>query len=597
MSLTIEQAKQIIIDAIENKTTHANYHRVCNLAKLYSQLITGESIVDLLQRYKLREDEESFKQRVQLTTTTVEALSRSVMNPFEKVLRTDPLVKRIESKDESNIDILTEKLMTFYNSENQNSGLDYWMQTRFKSLSFLDPNAFVVLEWDSFDNNYEKASPYPYEVPSPQALNYAYKNNSLQWLLDRKPIKYKEEGEKKPKDGFKFTLYGIGFVIAFERVSDKYIAQAKEIIWKSNKDECYAVREHLTLLDVAPVIPIGYVGDERTKEVTYVNPFQAAIPWLKKSVNLDSEADLSKTLHAFPQKFQYVQKCIGTTTHPCMGGKDHEGNNCTVCKGSGTAVHTSAQDAVYLPIPKRSEDMLNLDNLMVYKAPPIDLLKFQEEILDKYEQKIHATVFNTLSLVKKTTVATATERDQDMDNVYDTLHPFAEKITAVWSSIVEMVATITETNSDDLVIDMRYPNDFKLRTLGQLIENLKTANESGAPSFVRNKLNNDIAEQTFVDQPEEFQKYQVKQLFYPFPGKSESEIETLISLDLVLFRDKILYANFDRIFRRAEKENIGFWQFKYDKQGLIIDKYLDELEKELKPASPLLTINPLNNDK
>lgn len=597
MSLTIEQGKEIIIDAIENKTTHANYRRVCNLAKIYAQLITGESIVDLLNRFQKREDDETFKQRVQLTTTTVESLSKSVMNPFEKVLRTDPLVKRIESKDESNIDILTDKLMTFYNSENQNSGLDYWLQTRFKSLSFLDPNAFIVIEWDSFDNNYERASPYPYEVPAPQAINYYYKNNSLQWLLDKKPIKYKEDDAGKKKDGFKYTLYGIGFVIAFERVSDKYIAQGNELIWKSTKDERYAVREHSTLLDCCPVISIGYIGDERTNEVTYVNPFQSAIPWFKKSINLDSESDLSKTLHAFPQKFQYVQKCVGTASHPCMGGKDHEGNNCSLCKGSGIAVHTSAQDAVYLPIPKRMEDMMKLDDLMVYKTPPIDLLKFQEELLDKYEQKVHASVFNTLSLIKKTTVATATERDHDMDNVYDTLHPFAEKITAVWSSIVQMIAAITETISDDLVIDMRYPNDFKLKTLGQLIENLKTANESGAPSFVRSKLNNDIAEQTFVDQPEEFAKHQVKQLFYPFPGKIESEIDTLMSLDLVPFRDKILYANFDRIFRRAEKDNIGFWQFKYDKQELIIDKYLDELEKELKPTAPILTLKPLNNDK
>ncbi|WP_313418815.1 hypothetical protein [Sphingobacterium multivorum] len=597
MSLTIEQAKEIIIDAIENKTTHANYKRVCNLAKLYAQLITGESIGDLLKRYERREDEEAFTQRVELTITTVEALSKSVMNPFEKVLRTDPLVKRIESRDQSNIDILTDKLMTFYNSENQNSGLDYWLQTRFKSLSFLDPNAFIVIEWDAFDNNYERASPYPYEVPSSQAINFEYKNNSLQWLLDRKPIKYKDDDGKTKKDGYKFTLYAIGFVIAFERVSDNYLPQGNEVIWKTAGGEKYAVREHNTLLEVVSAFPVGYIGDERTKELTYVNPFQSAVSWFKKSINLDSEADLSKTLHAFPQKFQYVQKCIGTSNYPCRDGMDHEGRVCSKCNGSGIAVHTSAQDAVYLPIPKRPEDMVDLDKLMVYKAPPIDLLQFQEDIIDKYEQKVHATVFNTLSLIKKTTVATATERDQDMDNVYDTLHPFAEKITAVWSTVVQLIAAITETATDDLLIDMRYPNDFKLKTIGQLIEDLKTANDSGAPSFVRAKLNNDIAEQTFIDQPEEFEKHQVKQLFYPFPGKTDSEIDTLLSLDLVTFRDKILYANFEKLFRKAEKENTGFWQFQFDKQESIIDKYLDELEKELKPAAPSLNLDPLTDDK
>ncbi|WP_313515628.1 hypothetical protein [Sphingobacterium sp.] len=593
--LSIDQAKEIIIDAIEKKTTHSNYQRVCNLAKLYAQLITGESITDLLKRYERREDKEAFKQRVELTITTVEALSKSVINPFEKVLRTDPLVKRIESKDERNIDILTDKIMLFYSSENQNSGLDYWLQTRFKSLSFLDPNAFVALEWDQFDNNYERASPYPYEIPASQAINFEYKNNSLQWILDKKPIKYLDE-ENKKKDGFKFTFYGIGFVIAFERVHIKYIPQSNEIIWESKSGDKYAVREHYTLLDIVPVFSIGYLGDERTKEVTYVNPFQAAVPYFKKLINLDSEADLSKTLHAFPQKFQYVQACPGTAASPCRDGLDADGQACPSCKGSGIAVHTSAQDAVYLPMPKRGDEPFDLDKLMVYKTPPIDLLKFQEEILDKFEQKIHATVFNTLSLIKKTTVATATERDQDMDNVYDTLHPFAEKITAIWSSIVQMIAKITETYTDDLVIDMRYPNDFKLKTTSQLIANLKEANDSGAPSFVRAKINDDIAEQTFVDQPEEFAKYQVKQLFYPFPGKSEGEVDSLLSLNLVPFRDKLLYANFERLFRRAEKENPGFWQLKFDKQEAIIEKFIDELEVELKPKTELMRLNTLSDD-
>lgn len=587
--MTKEQAKEILIDVIENNTTHPNYARVTELSKLYMALITGEGIEELLKQFELREDEEAFKHRVKLTTSTTDALCSTLMNPFEKVLRTDPLVKRIESKDEQAIDILTDKLMEFYSTENQNSGLDYWIQTRFKSLSFLDPNAFVVLEWDAFDNNHERATPYPYEVPSSQAVMFAYKNNKLQYLVDKKPIEFLEDDIKKK--GFKYTLYGIGFVIAYERVADNYVAQYNEETWKSKSGHKYAVREHSTLLDVVAATVVGYIGDKRTNEVTYVNPFHAAISYFKKIVRRISEADLSQTSHAFPQKFQYVQGCPGMPNDPCRSGRNSEGGTCKTCGGNGHILHHSAQDAIILPLPKHKDDMLDLDKLMVYKHPPIDLLKFQEEIIDKYEGKIHATVFNTLSLIKKTTVATATERDQDMDNVYDALHPFAEKITAVWSNTVQNIAEITETNPDDLIIDMRYPNDFKLKSVAQLINDLKTANDSNAPAFMRAKINADIAEQTFVDQPEEFTKYQVKQRFYPFPGKTVDEIENLLTLDYIPFRTKVLYANFDVLFKRADKENTGFWYLKPDQQDGIIDTYLDELEKELKPAEP--EFNPL----
>ncbi len=576
--MTIEEAREILVDTIENNITHPNYKRVTELAKLYNSLVTGEGVEDLLKQFKTREDDAAFRQRVELTVSTTDALCSTLMNPFEKVLRTDPLVKRIESKDEQAIDILTDKLMDFYSSENQNSGLDYWLQTRFKSLSFLDPNSFMVLEWDAFDHNHERATPYPYEVPSAQAVRFEYKNNKLQYLIDKKPIEYKEDDIKKK--GFKYTFYGLGFVIAYERVPDNYINKSNESTWKSKAGHRYAVREHDTGLEVVAAIVIGYVGDLRTNEVTYVNPFHAAISYFKKIVRRISEADLSNACHAFPQKFQYVQGC---PEPKCRGGHNVEGGTCLSCGGKGYILHTSAQDAIILPLPKHKDDMLDLDNLMVYKHPPIDLLKFQEEIIDKYEQKIHASVFNTLSLIKKTTVATATERDQDMDNVYDTLHPFAEKITAIWSNTVQNIAEITEANPDDLVIDMRYPNDFKLKTIGHLIDDLKLANESNAPAFMRAKLNADIAEQTFVDQPEEFTRYQVKQRFYPFPGKTMDEVDGLLSTDYIPFRTKVLYGNFDMLFKRADKEHTGFWYFKPDKQELIIDGYLDELVNELKP--------------
>lgn len=587
-TIDLENAHEIIIDAIENKTQHINYKRVNDLAKLYKALITGEGIDELLKQFELREDKEAFDQRVKLTQSTTDALCNSIRNPFEKVLRTDPLIKRIESKDEKAVEIITDKLVEFYNSENQNSGLDYWIQTRFKSLSFLDPNCFVVLEWDSFDSNKERATPYPYEVPCDQAINFEYKNNELQYLLDKREVTFIEDDVKIK--GFKYTLYGIGFVIAYERVPEKYIAEGNERIWKDIAGNKYVIRIHETKLDYVPAFVVGYIGDELTKEVTYVNPFHSAISYFKKIVKLISEADLSKTLHAFPQKMQYVQPCMGHNGNACMEGRDRDGNVCGSCNGKGYIFHTSAQDAVIMPLPRRNEEIVDLDKLLVYKYPPIDLLEFQESIIDKYEQKIHVSIFNTLSLVKKTVVATATERDQDMDNVYDTLHPFAEKITTVWSSTVDHIAEIADVYPDDLIIDIRYPNDFKLKTLAHLIEDLKLANESNAPAFMRAKINDDIAEQTFVDQPEEFTKYQVKQRFYPFPGKIIDEIIMLISADLVPIETKVLYANFETIFRKAEKEHAKFWTMTFDKQDKIVQKYIEELVEQITPEP--LEFNP-----
>ena len=45
-----------------------------------------------------------------------------------------------------------------------------------------DPNGFVVVEFKPFDNQRERAKPYPYEVTSHEAVDYKYENNVLQYL-------------------------------------------------------------------------------------------------------------------------------------------------------------------------------------------------------------------------------------------------------------------------------------------------------------------------------------------------------------------------------------------------------------------------------
>src|SRR5690606_30942733 len=96
------------------------------------------------------------------------------------------------------------------------------------------------------------------------------------------------EGDVKKK-GFKYTLYGIGFVIAYERVAENYIEEPNETKWVSKAGHRHAVRVHDTGLDVVPATVIGYIGDLRTDEVTYVNPFHAAISYFKKIVRRISE--------------------------------------------------------------------------------------------------------------------------------------------------------------------------------------------------------------------------------------------------------------------------------------------------------------------
>jgi hypothetical protein len=85
----------------------------------------------------------------------------------------------------------------------------------------LDPNAFIVTEFDPFNNRIEKASPYPFIVSSSDAVDYKYKNNVLQYLivLERPTVIFKDREEVINK----YTVYQDNYTIVFTQSLEENI--------------------------------------------------------------------------------------------------------------------------------------------------------------------------------------------------------------------------------------------------------------------------------------------------------------------------------------------------------------------------------------
>jgi hypothetical protein len=69
---------------------HEHYQRTVDLAVLYSQIISGKDIDDLLKQFVRREDDIMFEQRVNLTQQT----TPSIANGIIKILRRTAVMKR-----------------------------------------------------------------------------------------------------------------------------------------------------------------------------------------------------------------------------------------------------------------------------------------------------------------------------------------------------------------------------------------------------------------------------------------------------------------------------------------------------------------------
>lgn len=613
MKLNKDQAKIVVINTILNDIRHPDYHRTVELADLYKKIITGKDIDSLLIQFNPREDLVAFEQRKRITKVTTPAMASSVMKHFYKVPRTDRVVKKIIPIEKGNlqrVNEIQEKLDLFYGSDNEEGGLDFWLKNRFVELSFTDPNTFIVIEFDEFDATQTTPNAYPYEVSSYMAVNFEIENNNVDWLISREPIKYLNDVKKEAKttkneykDGFSFIMYCGEFSYKLRQISDKKSIQAIDLMDNEEVlkigEKYYAFSEYDTKLQDWQSFRIGYNRDIETDGRTYVNPFHPALCHFEKSIKSVSEFDLTNATHVFPQKIAYVSPCQGALDPEskqnmgCDKGRTRIGEICPSCSGAGVQVHKTAQDVLTFPLPENKDEMFPLKDMMAYFAPPIELLEFQDKQIDKFEPKIHQAVFNSTVLVQKTIVATATEKDQDMDSVYDTLTPFANKSSAVYLNIANAVAVLIGMDKMFSFV-YRYPSDFKMKNRQTLYTEIKTINDSGAPSFVKESVEDDLANQVFIDNPEGLLEYTVKKKLQPFTGKTEDQIAFALSSSYTPDRSKVLFLNFDDIINEASRENTNFFMMPFKKQKGIVDEIVNRYITELTPAEPKLPkIDPI----
>jgi len=627
MKTPLLEGQKIFLTTIDKCLKHKDYDRVTKIAEDFGIYATGMGVSSKLIQFNPRESEDQFAQRLALTKTTTQDMFNSCLGPINKVGKTPAkeaiIINSKEGVDEKKKE-LSQSASNFYGKKSVKS----YLVERLPQMDSTDPNGFIVIEFYNASNetNVFKYKGYPFEVNSKEAINYFYKNNTLQWLIveNEIPVILKD---KTVKIGSKYTIYLSDNTITATQISkdtvddfksqnnvfaeldeDNYLdyeelQKDKKYLFETNdKNERYFVLELFEHnIGFVPANRVGSVSDIYTRNRTCVPLIMPAQPYFEKAIKAVSEFDLSTCLHLFPQKIQYTDACDGykegDSLYPCHNGRTSEGGICKTCNGSGLKVHKSSMDLIQIRMPKTPEEMVNLENILVYKYPPIDLLKFQEDLaLHKYRYMANKAVYNSEVFAKEGT-NTATEKMVDLESVYDTLSPYAEN----WSEMYVFIMTVLAKLLDiDATIYHSFPKDFKMVTYQQLLEQYKIANENNAPAYIKKALTRDLSNKLYVDQPEELHKIAVKEKFYPFAGKSEQEIMLIIANDMTTDENKVLHTHFDYIFNELEFEqrqnDINFYLIDEVKQKALIEEKVKALIQEIGTPVPVkLETVPLND--
>ena len=572
--MTKEEGLLRLTEVIRGNLKHRDYERVTKLADTYYKMVSGDGISDLLRRIVKRETEEEFEMRKTITNSIIPPTLASTKMPFQKTVRTKPKKRDISwgGNDEARKDEF-EKFIEGYWGD---ASLEKFLEYAYVDYNYIDPNAFLITEFDRFDPRKEKARPYPFIATSEQCVMYEIKNNILEYLVVKLPIKYKTEvGEA---DGFKYTIYLGMDTITFTQVESGGVEIEKKH---------YEVQYFTPKNKKVPARRFGYKRDAETQGRTFVSVFHDVIPYLNKTLKIDSELDLSTAMTAFPQRFEYVTPC-----NECGGsGMLKDGHTCGVCKGSGREpLHNSTMDVITLDMPRDPSMMVDLEKMLVYKSPPIDLLTFQKDYINELRANVYLMMFNKELLDKNEVAATATEKVLEIDNLNDTLRPFARSLSTLWKFVVADIATYTD-NAKGIEIEHEYPEDFKFKSMTEMMRELQAAKDANASTSTIAKIEDDINDKLYADQPYDLKVIRIKNSFNPFRGYKEETINLLISQNLTTKYNAVLYANLESIFNEIENEVPGIYEMNFQiilqKVKEKVEAYMLQMEGE-KPKPPVL---------
>ncbi len=574
------QLTKIVTDNI----THQDYKRVTELADKYYKMVSGDDISELLHRITRRETEEEYEMRKLITNSVIPPTLASTKLPFQKTVRTKAKKRIIkwDAKDDEKKKAEFEKFLQSYWGD---SSLEKFLEYAFVDYNYIDPNAFLITEFDEFDNLREKAKPYPFIATSAQCVMFEIKNNILEYLVVKLPIKFREsKTDERESDGVKYTIYLGEDTITFTQVSRAVVIPDDKIELIDIGPVTYQIGYFEPKNDKVPARRFGYKRDAETQGRTFVSCFHDIIPYLNKTLKIDSELDLTAAMCAFPQRFAYVAPCKN-----CNKGKMPDGKTCDVCNGSGKEpFHNSTMDVITLDLPRDpiASELVSLESLLVYKSPPVELLTWQKDYINELRANVFLMMFNKELYTKDEVAATATEKVLEIDNLNDTLRPFAQSLSTMWEFIVRDIATFTDFGKG-IYVEHLYPEDFKFKSMSEMMIELQSAKTANASTSTIAKIEDDINEKLYADQPEDLKIIRIKNSFNPFRGYKEETIDLLISQGLTTRFNSVLYANLESIFNELEQENENLYELKYQ---LILEKvkakvieYMATMDKEGAP--------------
>jgi len=576
-----------LIQVAAGKRVHRYYERTVERAKLYTALSTGLDISKYMKKYSRRESAETFAVRVDITEQITPSICDNIMTILEKAYRSFYRRELTYGSDEIS-EAKTAEFEGMLGDYAGGMGVDGYCEARLIELNSIDPNTWIVQEWKDFDNVVEHAAPYPFEASSESALDFFYERGDLQYLT---VLTYANNPKDENSPFRKLTCYQKDFSsVLIQTGNTTGRADSKELIPGATVTIAgreWEYKEFYHNLGDIKAKRAGYKRDKLTNGCTFVWPIEAAEPYLLQTLKVVSELQFTAANVAFPKEIRFGDVC---SAPECEGGHTSAGV-CGVCNGTGKKKSSTSglEEIVITPMPESPADMLDLSKVVHYISPDVSILQWQEAYVDRLEAKCKSAVLNSEIYSRKEIADTATGKNLDQDNANDFVYKYFSFYAEFWAFTVYAFADITG-KSEGLEAEIFVNKDLKLKTLNQLLADLKQANDSGASPATRQSIEWDIMRVQTVDDPNGFIEYQVRERFNPFSGFTDEQKVLWSQSDLIPRAQRVLYANLGYIFDQLEFEVEYFYKLPYPVQKAMVDAKVEMIMSETETVNPAILV-------
>lgn len=594
--MTLDELKAKLRNIVgPNKYRHQNYANSVLLASDYKKIITGKGQESFLNHYRSRETEEEKSQRIKLTKSKTKGTCNKILAMFDKTLQVDVELENTTYKgavsDATKSELLNQ-VSHFYGGESVKRFLD----KKYKRRVAFDPNSFVVVDYvyplgpDGKADTSKYAKSFPRVFISDKVLDYQYVNGLLQyvvvgWLVG---------------DAWQLELFAPGIhigcfqvkkgaVLPIGRVPDDSIVfSSSNSSTNADTSDIYNLYITKTSTTECPAKQWGYV--ENDEESGWVNMLDAAITDLLDLVNVKSDYDLVRVLNVYLQKIQRTKPCnhIEKGKGKCVDGILSTSNEkCHKCGGSGIQVHKSPQNIMLVHTSEdETKAPIALNDYIYYPSMPMDIVEHLDKLIKRLPSMISEDIFGVdVSQIGNQNV-TATAVGNFYDNIYAVLALFTDHYSELYKFMVRIIAQNGNLDASELVVEHRFPRDFRLKSLEEILNTLKLAKESGAPGQVVNSIKLDAMSKTNASNPYQIKLYELNQRFRPFINLSDAERASLLSTLLPTDEYYILYYYLDEIIKNLEESNKSLYDLDAAQQKVLIDKEVVKFQEKALKSLP-----------